>query len=158
MPDSGFPQLDEKNFSRDLLQGTIAPRTMRWFLVNDDELEQFKKMDAGSSQNLAFGMLAIGIAASFFISRFTVSANLTVAQFSLFYLAPAFLGPVGIWMVRRGTSELSGISADRAKHIERIRSQSGVVTRTEVSSVRPSEELVVVVKETAQVDQKGPDV
>jgi hypothetical protein len=107
---------------------------MHWFLVNDDELEQFKKMDIGSSQNLAFGMLAIGIAASFFGSRFTVSTALTVAQFSLFYLAPAFLGPVGIWMALRGILELNNKSADRSKHIERIRSQSGVVTRTEVQS------------------------
>lgn len=156
-PPSASVPIGADLFGQTLLPGTIAPRAMRWFLVNDDELELFKKMDTGSSQNLAFGMLAIGIAASFFSSRFTVSTELTVAQFALFYIAPRFLGLAGIWWALRGVFELSNMTKDRARHIERIRSQSGIVTRTEVSPVRPSEELVMVVKETSQSQEDRKD-
>ena len=157
-PPSASIPLGAGLFGQQLLPGTIAPRAMRWFLVNDDELEQFKKMDTGSSQNLAFGMLAIGIAASFFGSRFTVGTALTVPQFTLFYVAPAILLPIGLWWALRGVFELKGMTRERATHIERIRSQSGVITRTEVSPVRPSEELVMVVKETVQPQTDRKDV
>jgi hypothetical protein len=157
-PPSASIPLGAGLFGQQLLPGTIAPRAMRWFLVNADELEQFKKMDTGSSQNLAFGMLAIGIAASFFGSRYTVAGDLTLHQIALFQIAPAIIGPIGLLWTWRGLRELTGMTRERAAHIERIRSQSGVITRTEVSPVRPSEELLMVVKETAQVDLKGPDV
>jgi hypothetical protein len=135
-PSPAVAKIDDDLFGgreRELLPRTIEPRPMKWFLVNNDELETFKKVDTGSSQNLALGTLAIGIAASFFGSQFTVSAALTLHQIALFQLAPAILGPLGIWWSWKGVGELSTMTKERAAHIERIRAKGGVATSTNVA-------------------------
>ncbi len=135
--------LGEEEISTTLLTSQIFRRHMRWFLVNEGELEEFRKVDAESSDYLTFGVAALAVAGGLFGSSFTITGDhFTLPQLVMFYLAPAVSGIIGVIWTNKGYRERSTISTKREADIARIRTESQVAVETTATRIVTDTEIV----------------
>src|SRR5580704_10442468 len=121
---------DEVTTSR-LLTARILRRHMQWFLVNEGELEDFRKMDSGSGDNFTLGIAAITLAVGLFASSLTItSEHFTLPQLVMFYMVPAASGILGLFYASKGRRGKSAAATKRDSDINRIRTESQVAIET----------------------------
>ena len=135
MPDE-LPTLNEQEISTKLLTSHILRRHMQWFLVNEAELEEFRKMDSESSDSFTLGVAAITLAVGLFASSFTITTeHFTLPQLVMFYVVPAVSGILGLFYALRGRRGKSAASTKRDSDVSRIRKESQVAIETTATRI-----------------------
>lgn len=125
--------LKEEDISSKLLSSKIFRRHMGWFLVTEGELEEFRKVDAESSDYLTLGVAALAVAIGLFGSSFTItSEHFTLPQLVMFYVVPAFSGIIGLFWTNKGSRGRSAVSTKRETDIARIQRESHVAVETRI--------------------------